>query len=70
VLKELGAQRLLALFLGAWLPLNFPLLSLWDVDVFVLGLPLLPVALLSSWAMLIALLAWLMEHEGAPEEDC
>ncbi len=70
MLKKLGAQRLLALFLGGWLLLNFPLLGLWDVDAFVLGVPLFPAALLMLWALLIAVLAWLMEHHTAPEEDC
>jgi len=40
--------------------LNFPLLTLWDVDATILGLPLLPVALFASWAVLIACAAWIV----------
>ena len=40
---------------GRLVLLNFPLLTLWDRDVTVFGLPLLPVALFAGWAVLIAL---------------
>lgn len=53
--------RLIALFCLGWLLFSFPLLSLWDRDLLVLGLPLFPLALFLLWAILIALLAWLME---------
>jgi len=69
VLNGLAAQRLLALFCGGWLLLNFPLLGLLDVDVMVLGVPLFPVALLLLWATLIAALAWLMEHAAASDKE-
>lgn len=55
-------QRLIALFVFSGLCFNFPLLALWDGDVWVLGLPLFPVALFSLWAGLIGLLAWLVER--------
>ena len=61
--KGLRAQRLLVLFIGGWLLLNFPLLALWDRDLLVLGLPLFPAALFSGWGILIALLAWVVERE-------
>ena len=60
--KGLGRQRLVALFVGGWLLLNFPLLALWDRDATLLGLPLFPAALFMLWAGLVALLAWLMER--------
>ena len=59
--KGLGRQRLVALFVGGWLLLNFPLLALWDRDATVLGLPLFPAALFVLWGGLIALLGWLTE---------
>lgn len=59
--KGLGSQRLLALFVGGALLLNFPLLALWDREATVLGLPLFPAALFALWAGLIALLGILME---------
>ena len=64
--RGLGRQRLLALFVGGGLLLNFPLLALWDRDVAVWGLPLFPTALFVLWALLIAALAWLMEA-AAPD---
>lgn len=54
-------QRLLALFGAGVLLFNFPLLQLWLAEHTVFGLPLLPVALFSAWALLIGLLAWLLE---------
>ena len=57
------AQRLVAVFTGAALLLNFPLLGLWDHDARVFGVPLFPAALFALWLGLIAALAWLMESD-------
>ena len=62
--RPLLAQRLLALFGAGVLLFNFPLLRLWLTDTTVFGLPLLPVAMLTAWVLLIGLLAWLMEAQG------
>lgn len=68
--KEIGVQRLVALFVGGWLLFNFPLLGLWDVDATVLGVPLFPAALFILWGLLIAAVAWLMEQsQQAPQDD-
>lgn len=56
-------QRLVALFIAGLLLLNVPLLALWDHPATVWGLPLLPAALFAVWALLIALLAWLLERQ-------
>ncbi len=69
VFKGLIAQRLVALFVCAWLVFNFPLLSLWDRDVTVLGIPLLPLAMFVLWGGLIAVLAWWMERPGPALQD-
>jgi len=61
VFKGLLSQRLLALAAAGALLFNFPLLALWDRDVLVVGVPLFPAALFMIWALLIALLAWLIE---------
>jgi hypothetical protein len=45
---------------------NFPMLIVWDRDAAVLGLPLLPVAIFSIWAVLIAVLAWASERRQVP----
>jgi len=69
VFKGLGAQRLLALFVGGWLLFSFPLLGLWDRDATLLGIPLFPAALFIIWALLIAISAWLMERPGPPSQE-
>ncbi len=51
---SLGLQRLLALFVAGGLLFNFPLLRLWSGDVF---------GLFVVWALLIGLLALLMERQ-------
>lgn len=60
--QGLTAQRLLALFALGWLLLSFPLLGLWDGEVFVLGLPLLPLAIFAGWGVLIGAIAWVAER--------
>ena len=57
-------QLLLALWGAAAILFNFPLLIIFDRDVTVLGLPLLPLALFVIWALLIGALAWAMERGG------
>lgn len=58
----LKTQRLLALFFTGLVLFNFPLLALWDVDTQVWGLPLFPTALFLLWALLIVVLAWVVER--------
>ena len=58
------AARLIALFAAAMVLFNFPMLAVFDSDVTVLGLPLLPVALFSGWAGLILALALVSERRG------
>jgi len=63
---SLVTQRLVALFGAALALLNFPLLALWDHDARWLGLPVFPAALFAIWALLIALLAWVVERAAPP----
>lgn len=67
MIRRLRDQRLLALFALGWLLLNFPLLTLWDRDLLVFGLPLLPLALFAGWAALIGAAAWVCEAEDEPD---
>lgn len=69
MLSKLVAPRLFALFCSGWLLLNFPLLGLWDVSEQVWGLPVFPAALFTLWALLIGLLAWLMERQPSMDKD-
>lgn len=63
----IGAQRLLALFAAGWLLLNFPLLSVFDREAMLFGLPLLPAALFVVWALLIGVLALISERGGVDD---
>ena len=60
--KGLAAQRLVALFVAGWALLSFPLLALWDHDLSLLGVPMLPAMLFLLWALLIAAVAWIAER--------
>ncbi|MFC0218637.1 hypothetical protein FHS82_002508 [Pseudochelatococcus lubricantis] len=55
----------LGLWAAAALLFNFPLILIWDRDVTVAGLPLLPVAMFVIWALLIVLLAFVAEARPA-----
>lgn len=58
--------RLIAvLLLGAML-LNFPLLAIFNVKAMLWGIPVLYVYLFAAWAVVIALVYWVVErHSGA-----
>jgi len=60
--KGLAGQRLVAVFLCAALLFNYPVLSLFDRPVPVLGLPLLHVFLFVVWGAVIAVIAWIVER--------
>ena len=64
--EGLTSQRLIALFLAGALLLNFPLLALWDRPATLLGVPLFPAALFIIWAILIALVAFIVERTDEP----
>ena len=55
---SLRSARMVAVAALAVLLFNFPLLALFDVDVKVLGVPLLWVYLFVVWAVVIAVVAW------------
>lgn len=57
-------QRLVALCGAGFVVLNFPLLMIWDQQITVFGLPLLPVALFVIWAGLIVALALVSEGDA------
>ena len=69
MLRGQRSQRLLALFAAGAVAFNFPLLALWDRDVRIFGVPLFPAGLFLVWALLIVLLALIVEggaHEREP----
>lgn len=57
---SLRSARMVAVAALALLLFNFPLLTLFDVDVRVLGVPLLWVYLFVAWAAVIAVVAWVV----------
>ncbi len=67
--KRLGSQRLVALFAGGWVLLNFPLLGLWDRDATVWGVPAFPAALFLLWLALIVALAWLVDRPSVRDDE-
>ncbi|MCL4302649.1 MAG: hypothetical protein KJ077_43575 [Anaerolineae bacterium] len=59
--KHLKGQQLIALFLVGCLLFNYPLLALFSQDGLVWGIPLLYVYIFITWAVLIGLLATIIE---------
>ena len=55
-------QRLVAVFLLGMLLFNFPLLALFNGTTAVFGIPLLYAYIFSSWALVIALMALVIER--------
>ena len=56
--------RLVALFLAGALMFNYPLLALFDRADTAFGIPVLYVYIFGAWALLIALLALVVERKG------
>ena len=61
--------RLAALCVAGAVLLNFPLLTLWDTQTTVFGLPLMPLALFAGWAILIGIAAWIVESNERADDD-
>ena len=59
--RRLTAQRLVALFLLGWILFNFPILSLFNHQGDVFGVPVLYAWLFGVWMVLIGLMAWTIE---------
>ena len=55
-------QQLVGLFLLGCLLFNYPLITLFDRPVLVLGVPLLYAYLFGAWALIIALVAAIVER--------
>lgn len=55
-------QQLVGLFLLGCLLFNYPLITLFNSPVLVLGVPLLYAYLFGAWALVIALVALIVER--------
>lgn len=60
--RHLKGQRLIALFLLGSLLFNYPLLSLFSQDNTLGGIPILYIYIFSAWAVLIGLMAFVIER--------
>jgi hypothetical protein len=58
---ETKGQRLTALCLLGFLVFNYPVLALFNLPASVLGVPVLYAWIFCAWAVLIALMAWVVE---------
>ena len=61
---SLKGQRLVALFLLGCLLVNYPLFSLFAGAANLMGVPLLYAYIFFAWALLIALMAIVVERTG------
>lgn len=59
---SLRSARMVAVAALAVLLFDFPLLALFDIDVRVLGIPLLWAYLFVAWAGVIAVAAWVVRN--------
>jgi hypothetical protein len=57
-------SRLVALFLLGCLLMNYPILSLFNIDKLFFGIPVLYCHLFLSWFMLIAVTAWIAKTKA------
>ena len=65
----LTIQRLAAVFLLGVVLFNYPVLALFDRAASFLGMPLVFVYLFLAWAVLIGLLAWVVERSERSERS-
>jgi hypothetical protein len=64
-----SGDRLVALFLFGCLALSPPLLAIFGARAFIAGIPVLYLYLFAVWAVVIALLALIIEAPGALRKD-
>ena len=67
--REPRPRLLIALCAAGFVLFNFPLVIVWDKDVTVFGLPMLPVALFVIWGGLILALAAAMARRAPPRDE-
>jgi len=60
------SKRLVALFLFGFVLLNYPILSLLNLNITVFGLPLLYIYIFGIWGLLIFLSALVMSRSKEP----
>ena len=58
---EAKGQRLIGLCLLGFVLFNYPILALFNLPATVFGIPVLYAWIFCAWAILIALMAWVVE---------
>jgi hypothetical protein len=61
---RLKEQRLIALCMFGCVLFNYPVLAIFNVPTAILGIPVLYAYIFGAWALLIALLALVVERSG------
>ena len=61
---ESKGQRFVALCMLGMLLFNYPILTLFNVSGTLFGVPVLYAYIFIAWALLIALMAWVVEKRG------
>jgi hypothetical protein len=59
--RDVKGPRLIALFILGCLLFNYPVLSLFNVAAVVAGVPVLYAYIFAAWALLVALMALVVE---------
>ncbi|HEX5804412.1 MAG TPA: hypothetical protein VFY24_15450 [Azospira sp.] len=65
--SSLSGQRLVLIFMIGCFLFNYPLLSLFDRARTLFGMPLVFLYLFAIWAVLIGLMAWVVERRERHE---
>jgi hypothetical protein len=63
------SKRLVALFLFGFVFLNYPILSLLNINILVFGLPLLYIYIFGIWGLLILLSALVIGRSGEKSDS-
>jgi hypothetical protein len=62
--RPVHGQRLVTLFFAGWVLFSFPLMTAFDRDATLFGVPLLIIWLFGAWLALIATTAWMVRRTG------
>lgn len=62
--RTLTSQRLILIFVGGCLLLNYPLLSIMNREKLIAGIPLLFIYVFAIWLWLIVLTALVLRRKG------
>lgn len=61
--RSVTGQKVAAIFVLGFILFNYPVLSIFSTNGFIFGIPVLYVYLFTSWAVIIALMAFVIERQ-------